>query len=86
MVSPLLVLGGCNAAFLALVLYIVVVQKVQDKFVAYFLFGEYLAAMVPISVIGILAPQTLAPVIVILLLNILLLVGLGILPRYFRRK
>jgi len=83
---PLLVaLGACNAAFLGLVLYIVV-RGVPDRFVAYFLFGEYFAAMVPISVIAILEPQTLGPIIVILVINVVLLVMLGVLPKYFRRN
>ena len=83
--SPLLaVLGACNAAFLGLVLYIVL-RGVSDKFVAYFLFGEYFAAMAPISIIAILEPQTLGPVIVILVINIILLILLGVLPKYFRR-
>jgi len=83
---PLLVaLGACNAAFLGLVLYIVV-RGVSDRFVAYFLFAEYFAAMVPISIIAILEPQTLGPIIAILLINIGLLIMLGVLPKYFRRN
>ena len=58
----------------------------RDRFVSYFLFGEYLAAMVPISIIGILEPQTLQAVIAILPMNIILLITLGLVPSYFRRK
>ncbi len=83
--SPLVfVLGACNAAFLGLVIYIVI-RGVPDRFVTYFLLSEYFAAMVPISIIGILLPQTIEPVIVILLMNIALLIVLGLLPSYFRR-
>ena len=83
---PLLfVLVAINLAFLGLVAH-VVIRGVQDKFVTYFLVGEYLAAMLPISLIAILEPQTTEPVIVILLMNVALLVGLGVLPSYFRRK
>jgi hypothetical protein len=83
---PLLfVLGACNATFVGLVIYIVV-RGVPDKFVNYFLFGEYLAAMLPISFIAVLEPQILEPVIVILLMNIVLLIVLGLVPSYFRRK
>jgi hypothetical protein len=83
---PLLVaLGACNAAFSGLVLYIVV-RGVSDRFVAHFLFAEYFAAMVPISIIAILEPQTLGPIIAILLINIGLLIMLGVLPKYFRRN
>jgi hypothetical protein len=81
----LLVLGACNAAFLGLVLYIVM-RGSPDRFVAYFLFGEYFGAMVPISIIAILEPQTLGPIIVVLLINIALLITLGLLPNYFRRS
>ena len=62
------------------------VRGVPDRFVAYFLFGEYFAAMVPISIIAILEPQTLGPIIIILVINIVLLVTLGVLPKYFRRN
>jgi hypothetical protein len=85
MTSLLFALGACNAVFLGLVVFIVV-RGVQDKFVTYFLFGEYFAAMLPISVIGILEPQILEPIIVILFMNIILLILLGLLPSYFRRK
>ena len=71
--------------FLGLVIFIVL-SGVQDKFVTYFLFGEYFAAMLPISIIGVLEPQILEPIIVVLLINIILLILLGLLPNYFRRK
>ena len=83
--NPLLfTLAACNATFLGLIV-LIVVRGVSDRFVVYFLFGEYLAAMLPISIIGVLEPQTLGPIIVILLLNIALLIVLGVLPSYFRR-
>jgi len=83
-VSPLvIVVLACNAVFLGLVLCIVV-RGVRDRFVSYFLFGEYLAAMVPISIIGIIEPRTLEAVIAILLMNIMLLILLGLVPSYFR--
>ena len=85
MLPLLIALGACNAAFLGLVLYIVV-RGVPDRFVAYFLFGEYFAAMLPISIIAILERQTLGPIIVILVINVVLLVMLGVLPKYFRRN
>jgi len=85
MQTLLLAVGACNALFLGLII-LIVVRGVQDRFVVYFLFGEYLAAMLPISIIGILEPQVLGPVIVILLLNIALLILLGVLPSYFRRR
>jgi len=83
MISLLFVLGACNAAFLVLVIYIVL-RGVRDKFVTYFLFGEYLAAMLPISIIGLLEPKVLEPIIIILLMNIILLIMLGVLPSYLR--
>ena len=58
MLQLLVALGACNAVFLGLVLYIVV-RGVSDRFVAYFLFGEYFAAMLPISMIGTLEPNTI---------------------------
>lgn len=84
--SPLVfVLVACNVVFLGLVAYIVV-RGVPDRFVTYFLFGEYFAAMVPISVVGIIEPQIIEAVIVILLMNIVLLIVLGLCPNYFRRS
>ena len=77
----LFVLVICNFVFLGLVAFIVV-RGVRDRFVTYFLVGEYFVAMLPISIIAILEPRTLEPVIVILLMNIVLLIGLGVLPRY----
>ncbi len=85
MLPLLVVLGVCNALFFGLVVYIVM-RGVPDRFVAYFLFGEYFAAMVPISIIGILEPQILAPIIAVLFINIAFLIILGVLPRYFRRN
>jgi len=85
MTALLLIVAACNATFLGLVI-LIVVRGVPDRFVTYFLIGEYLAAMLPISIIGVLEPQTLGPIIVILLLNIALLIVLGVLPSYFRRK
>jgi len=78
------VLGACNALFLGLVLYIVA-RGVPDRFVVYFLFGEYFAAMLPISIIAVLEPQTLEPIILVLAINIALLIILAVLPSYFRR-
>jgi hypothetical protein len=77
----LFVLVVCNLVFLGLVAFIVV-RGVRDRFVTYFLVGEYFVAMLPISIIAILEPRTLEPVIVILLMNIVLLIALGVLPRY----
>jgi len=53
----LFVILGCNIAFSGLAAYIVV-REVPGKFVTYFLFGEYLAAMFPISIVAVLEPQT----------------------------
>jgi hypothetical protein len=63
-----------------------VVRRVRDRFVTYFLVGEYLVAMRPISIITIPEPQTLGSVIVILLTNIAVPIGLGLLPATSYRK
>jgi hypothetical protein len=79
----LVALGVCNAVFLGLVAY-VILRGVSDKFVSYFLIGEYFVAMVPLTIIAILEPQTTVPIVAVFLIHIALLIILGVLPRYFR--
>ncbi len=81
----LIVLVACNVAFLLTVSYLFFTRMI-DRFVKYFLVGEYLIAMVPLSVIGILMQQTTLPIILIFLIHISLLFILGVIPNYFQRK
>jgi hypothetical protein len=61
---------------IALVAYVVKLG-ISDKFVTYFLFGEYLVAMVPLTIIAILEPNTTIPIVAVFLIHIVLLIILG---------
>jgi uncharacterized protein with PQ loop repeat len=73
----------CNLAFLGTVFYLFH-TRIFDKFVRYFLLGEYLVAMVPLTAIGILLRQTALPILLIFLIHLALLFLLGIIPNFFR--
>jgi hypothetical protein len=81
----LVALVACNAAFVLTIAYLFL-TRMMDKFVKYFLVGEYLVAMVPLSAIGILLQQTTMPIVLIFLIHIGLLFILGVIPNYFQRK
>jgi len=76
---------ACNAVFLLTVFYLFF-TRVMDRFVKYFLVGEYLVAMFPLTVIGTLLQQTTMPIVLIFLIHISLLFILGVIPKYFPRK
>ena len=69
---------ACNIAFLTLVVFIC--TRISDRYVWYFLIGEYLVAMLPLSVIAVLSSQTMKPIIAVFLIHIALLVILGVVP------
>jgi hypothetical protein len=79
----LVALAACNITFLALVAYVVKLG-ISDKFVTYFLFGEYLVAMVPLTIIAILEPNTTIPIVAVFLIHIVLLIILGVAPKLLR--
>jgi hypothetical protein len=83
--SDFIALLGCNVLFLALVV-LIVSRGVSDKYVTYFLFGEYLVAMVPLTVIAILEPQTIGPIIAVFLIHIALLIILGVIPPTLQKR
>jgi hypothetical protein len=81
----LIALVACNLAFLVAISYLFFTRAI-DRFVKYFLVGEYLIAMVPLTIIGILVQQTALPIVLILPIHITLLFGLVVIPNYFPRK
>ncbi len=81
----LIALVACNVAFLVTVSYLFFTRMI-DRFVKYFLVGEYLIAMVPLSAIGILMQHATLPIVLIFLIHISLLFILGVIPNYFQRK
>ena len=86
MATPeLMALAACNVIFLGTVSYLFATRK-MDKFVKYFLIGEYMVAMVPLSIIGVLSENTTLPIVLIFVIHISLLFLLGVIPNYFPRK
>jgi hypothetical protein len=86
MAGPELIpLVACNVTFLVTISYIFFTRMI-DRFVKYFLVGEYLIAMIPLSIIGILMQQTTLPIVLIFLIHISLLFILGVVLNYFQRK